>query len=98
MSKVLVVDGDRAARDALVTCLKFVGMDAHGAENAAAARCWLETDTADVLVLAEEVAEGVSDPSSGVDRRTDARRSCAHHASSLPQHRIRCGGRSRSAG
>jgi len=60
MSKVLVVDGDRAARDALVTCLKFVGMEAHGAENAAAARCWLETDVADVLVLADEIADGVS--------------------------------------
>ena len=36
VSKVLVVDGDRAARDALVTCLKFVGVEAHGAENAAA--------------------------------------------------------------
>jgi two-component system phosphate regulon response regulator PhoB len=60
MSKVLVVDGDRAARDALVTCLKFVGMDAHGAEDAAAAQCWLATDAADVLVLADEIAEGVS--------------------------------------
>jgi len=58
-SKVLVVDGDRAARDALVTCLKFVGMEAHGAENAAAAQCWLTNDVADVLVLAEEVADGV---------------------------------------
>ena len=27
MSRVLVVDGDRAARDALVTCLKFVGLE-----------------------------------------------------------------------
>ncbi len=43
VSKVLVVDGDRAARDALVTCLQFVGVEAHGAENAAAARCWLTT-------------------------------------------------------
>lgn len=59
-SKVLVVDGDRAARDALVTCLKFVGLEAHGAENAVAAQCWLTNDVADVLVLAEEVAESVS--------------------------------------
>ena len=58
ISKVLVVDGDRAARDALVTCLKFVGVEAHGAENAAAARFWLTTDIADVLVLSDELSDG----------------------------------------
>jgi two-component system phosphate regulon response regulator PhoB len=58
VSKVLVVDGDRAARDALVTCLKFVGVEAHGAENAAAARFWLSTDIADVLVLSDELSDG----------------------------------------
>jgi two-component system phosphate regulon response regulator PhoB len=58
VSKVLVVDGDRAARDALVTCLKFVGVEAHGAENAAAARFWLTTDIADVLVLSDELSDG----------------------------------------
>ena len=67
MSKVLVVDGDRAAREALVTCLKFVGMEAHGAEDAAAAKCWLETDVPDVLVLADEIAAGVStDPQASI--------------------------------
>jgi two-component system, OmpR family, phosphate regulon response regulator PhoB len=58
VSKVLVVDGDRAARDALVTCLKFVGVEAHGAENAAAARFWLTTGIADVLVLSDELSDG----------------------------------------
>ena len=58
VSKVLVVDGDRVARDALVTCLKFVGVEAHGAENAAAARFWLTTGCADVLVLSDELADG----------------------------------------
>jgi two-component system phosphate regulon response regulator PhoB len=58
VSKVLVVDGDRAVRDALVTCLKFVGVEAHGAENAAAARFWLTTDVADVLVLSDELSDG----------------------------------------
>ena len=58
VSKVLVVDGDRAARDALVTCLKFVGVEAHGAESAAAARFWLATGIADVLVLSDELADG----------------------------------------
>ncbi|MEO8019340.1 MAG: winged helix-turn-helix domain-containing protein [Pseudomonadota bacterium] len=58
VSKVLVVDGDRAARDALVTCLKFVGVEAHGAENAAAARFWLTTGIADVLVLSDELNDG----------------------------------------
>ena len=58
VSKVLVVDGDRAARDALVTCLKFVGVEAHGAETAAAARYWLTTGIADVLVLSDELADG----------------------------------------
>jgi two-component system phosphate regulon response regulator PhoB len=60
MSRILVVDGDRAARDALVTCLKFVGMEAHGAEDAAAAQCWLKTTVADVLVLADELAGGLT--------------------------------------
>ena len=55
MSKVLVVDGDRAARDALVTCLEFAGMEAHGAETAVAAQCWLATEVADVLVVADDV-------------------------------------------
>jgi len=58
VSTVLVVDGDRAACDALVTCLKFVGVEAHGAENAAAARCWLSTGCADVLVLSDELVDG----------------------------------------
>ena len=58
VSKVLVVDGDRVARDALVTCLKFVGVEAHGAENAAAARYWLTTGFADVLVLSDELIDG----------------------------------------
>jgi two-component system, OmpR family, phosphate regulon response regulator PhoB len=58
VSKVLVVDGDRAARDALVTCLKFVGVEAHGAETAAAARYWLTTGIADVLVLSDELTDG----------------------------------------
>jgi two-component system phosphate regulon response regulator PhoB len=58
VSKVLVVDGDRAARDALVTCLNFVGVEAHGAENAAAAHFWLASGNADVLVLSDELADG----------------------------------------
>jgi two-component system, OmpR family, phosphate regulon response regulator PhoB len=60
VSKVLVVDGDRASRDALVTCLRFVGVEAHGAEDAAAARFWLSTGIADVLVLSDDLADGVS--------------------------------------
>jgi two-component system, OmpR family, phosphate regulon response regulator PhoB len=59
VSKVLVVDGDRGARDALVTCLQFVGVEAHGAESALAARSWLTTGVADVLVLSEEFTENV---------------------------------------
>jgi len=57
-STVLVVDGDRAARDALVTCLRFVGVEAHGAAGADAARFWLASGNADVLVLADELADG----------------------------------------
>jgi two-component system, OmpR family, phosphate regulon response regulator PhoB len=60
VSKVLVVDGDRASRDALVTCLRFVGVEAHGAEDAAAARFWLSTGIADVLVLSDDLADRVS--------------------------------------
>ena len=72
VSKVLVVDGDRAARDALVTCLKFVGVEAHGAENAAAARFWLTTDISDVLVLSDELSDGA--PSDIVVHGADSRK------------------------
>jgi two-component system phosphate regulon response regulator PhoB len=58
VSKVLVIDGDRAARDTLVTCLNFVGVEAHGAESAAAARYWLTTGIADLLVVSDELADG----------------------------------------
>src|SRR5262245_53671061 len=59
VSKVLVVDGDRAVRDALVTCLRFIGLDAHGAEDALAARTWLVNDAADVLVISDPLPDGM---------------------------------------
>jgi two-component system phosphate regulon response regulator PhoB len=58
VSKVLVVDGDRAVRDALVTGLRFIGLEAHGAECAAAARSWLDTEAADVMVLSDQLPDG----------------------------------------
>ncbi len=58
VSKVLVVDGDRAVRDALVTCLRFVGLEAHGAEGAMAARTWLSGADADVMVLSDQLPDG----------------------------------------
>jgi two-component system phosphate regulon response regulator PhoB len=61
VSKVLVVDGDRAARDALVTCLQFIGVDAHGAECANTAQFWLSRDAADVIVLSDEVSGGLAE-------------------------------------
>src|SRR5689334_3598519 len=61
VSKVLVVDGDRAARDALVTCLQFIGVDAHGAECANSAQFWLSRDAADVIVLSDEVGGGLAE-------------------------------------
>jgi two-component system, OmpR family, phosphate regulon response regulator PhoB len=57
-SKVLVVDADRTVRDALVTCLRFVGLEAHGADGAVAARSWLNTDAADVMVLSDPLPDG----------------------------------------
>src|SRR5690349_9793762 len=60
VSKVLVVDGDRTARDALVTGLRFAGMEAHGAESADAAQIWLRTSTANVLVLSAAIAPEVA--------------------------------------
>ncbi len=57
-SKVLVVDADRTVRDALVTCLRFVGLEAHGAENAVAARSWLNGTAADVMVLSDPLPGG----------------------------------------
>jgi two-component system phosphate regulon response regulator PhoB len=61
VSKVLVVDGDRAARDALVTCLQFVGVEAHGAESVHTAPFWLSRDAADVIVLSDEVGGGLAE-------------------------------------
>jgi len=60
VSKVLVVDADRAVRDALVTCLRFVGLEAHGAEGAVAARSWLSNDDADVMVLSDQLPDGTA--------------------------------------
>jgi two-component system phosphate regulon response regulator PhoB len=57
-SKVLVVDADRAVRDALVTCLRFVGLEAHGADGAAAARNWLNSADPDVMVLSDQLSDG----------------------------------------
>jgi two-component system phosphate regulon response regulator PhoB len=57
-SKVLVVDADRTVRDALVTCLRFVGLEAHGADGAVAARSWLNTEAADVMVLSDPLPDG----------------------------------------
>jgi DNA-binding NtrC family response regulator len=61
VSKVLVVDGDRATRDALVTCLQFIGVEAHGAECANTAQFWLSRDAADVIVLSDEVGGGLAE-------------------------------------
>jgi two-component system, OmpR family, phosphate regulon response regulator PhoB len=61
VSRVLVVDGNRATRDALVTCLQFVGVEAHGAECAVSARFWLASGGADVLVLADDPATNPSE-------------------------------------
>lgn len=58
VSKVLVVDGDRTLRDALVIGLRFVGLEAHGADGAAAARSWLSSDDADVMVLSDTLPDG----------------------------------------
>jgi two-component system phosphate regulon response regulator PhoB len=60
VSKVLVVDDDRAVRDALVTCLRFVGLEAHGADGAVEARAWLSTGAADVMVLSDQLHDGLS--------------------------------------
>jgi len=57
-SKVLVVDADRAVRDALVTCLRFVGLEAHGADGATAARNWLSSADPDVMVLSDQLSDG----------------------------------------
>lgn len=58
VSKVLVVDSDRAVRDALVTGLRFIGLEAHGADGAAAARSWLDHAAADVVVLSDQLPDG----------------------------------------
>lgn len=69
-SRVLVVDGDRVARDALVTGLRFVGMEAHGAEDAHAAQRWMQSAFADVLVLAGAIAREISAGNSADPRQS----------------------------
>lgn len=58
VSKVLVVDDNRTARDTLVMCLQFVGVDAHGAECALTARSFLSTANADVIVVTDDLIGG----------------------------------------
>lgn len=72
VSKVLVVDGDRAARDALVTCLQFVGVEAHGADCADSAQFWLSRDAADVIVLSDEVHGSLAELMGHRARQADA--------------------------
>jgi two-component system, OmpR family, phosphate regulon response regulator PhoB len=72
VSKVLVVDADRAVRDALVTCLRFVGLEAHGADGAVAARSWLSNDAADVMVLSDPLPDGAAGDLLIMDGRTRA--------------------------
>jgi two-component system, OmpR family, phosphate regulon response regulator PhoB len=55
VSKVLVVDGNRTARDTLVTCLQFVGVEAHGAACAISAREFIPS--VDVIVLTDELID-----------------------------------------
>src|SRR3977135_4203858 len=59
VSKVLVVDGDRAVRDALVTCLRFVGLEAHGADGAVEERSGLRIGAAAVMVLSDQLHDGL---------------------------------------
>ena len=72
VSKVLVVDGDRAQRDALVTCLQFVGVEAHGAECAASAQFWLSHDAADVIVFSDEIGGGLAELMERCAQRAEA--------------------------
>jgi two-component system phosphate regulon response regulator PhoB len=53
-SRILIVEADGAARDALVTCFRFTGADAHGAENVAGALRWLAAGVADVIIFSDE--------------------------------------------
>jgi two-component system phosphate regulon response regulator PhoB len=72
VSKVLVVDGDGPVRDALVACLRFVGLEAHGADGAVAARSWLRTGDADVMVLSDQLRDGAAAEFFGVTGRERA--------------------------
>ncbi len=72
VSKVLVVDADRAVRDALVTCLRFVGLEAHGADGAVAARSWLSNEAADVMVLSDVLTDGAPGDLLAIDGRARA--------------------------
>lgn len=49
--RVLIVDEDRAGREALITCFRFVGLDAFGVARSSDANTWLDDGGADVTVL-----------------------------------------------
>jgi two-component system, OmpR family, phosphate regulon response regulator PhoB len=57
-SKILVVEHELAYREALVSCLRLVGFETHAAEGARAARAWLTTQQAGLVVIASNLPDG----------------------------------------
>jgi two-component system, OmpR family, phosphate regulon response regulator PhoB len=57
-SRILVVEHELAYREALVSCLRMVGFETHAAESARAARAWLTTQQARLVVIASNLPDG----------------------------------------
>jgi two-component system phosphate regulon response regulator PhoB len=56
--RILVVEHELPYREALVSCLRLVGFETHAAEGARAARAWLTTQQARLVVIASNLPDG----------------------------------------
>jgi two-component system phosphate regulon response regulator PhoB len=71
LARILIVEHEASNREALVTCMRMVGFDAHAAESARAARVWLTTQSARLIVIASNLPDGSITDVLGVDAPTD---------------------------
>jgi DNA-binding NtrC family response regulator len=72
-SRILVVEHELAYREALVSCLRLVGFETHAAEGARAARAWLTTERASLVVIASNLPDDSIEEVFGIVGPKDSR-------------------------
>jgi DNA-binding NtrC family response regulator len=72
-SRILVVEHELAYREALVSCLRLVGFETHAAEGARAARAWLTTERASLVVIASNLPDDSIEEVFGIVEPKDSR-------------------------